>query len=71
MQDAIDAAHRRAVEAGDDTYVDPVTGFDVFTAAYLADRGTCCGTGCRHCPYGDSATGAGADGARRPAQRRR
>jgi hypothetical protein len=23
----------------------------VFTAAYLLKRGTCCGSGCRHCPY--------------------
>ncbi|MGA8041550.1 MAG: DUF5522 domain-containing protein, partial [Terracidiphilus sp.] len=24
----------------------------VFTAAYHLKRGTCCGCGCRHCPYG-------------------
>ncbi|MGB7267654.1 MAG: DUF5522 domain-containing protein [Terracidiphilus sp.] len=24
----------------------------VFTAAYHLKRGTCCGSGCRHCPYG-------------------
>jgi hypothetical protein len=24
----------------------------VFTAAYLLKRGFCCGSGCRHCPYG-------------------
>lgn len=23
----------------------------VFTAAYLVGRGSCCGSGCRHCPY--------------------
>lgn len=23
----------------------------VFTAKYLLNRGTCCGNGCRHCPY--------------------
>ena len=23
----------------------------VFTAAYHLRRGTCCGSGCRHCPY--------------------
>jgi Family of unknown function (DUF5522) len=23
----------------------------VLTARYLADRGWCCGNGCRHCPY--------------------
>ena len=26
-------------------------GFMVFTATYLARRGYCCGSGCRHCPY--------------------
>lgn len=26
----------------------------VFTAGYLLRRGTCCGSGCRHCPYRDS-----------------
>jgi len=24
----------------------------VFTAAYHLKRGSCCGSGCRHCPYG-------------------
>ena len=24
----------------------------VFTAKYLLDRGFCCQSGCRHCPYG-------------------
>jgi hypothetical protein len=24
----------------------------VFTAAYLLRRGTCCGNGCRNCPFG-------------------
>jgi len=24
----------------------------VFTAAYHLKRGFCCGSGCRHCPYG-------------------
>lgn len=26
-------------------------GLYVFTAAYLARRGYCCASGCRHCPY--------------------
>ena len=25
----------------------------VFTAAYHLKRGSCCGSGCRHCPYGN------------------
>ena len=26
----------------------------VFTAAYHLKRGSCCGSGCRHCPYGET-----------------
>ncbi len=26
-------------------------GLMVLTRKYLLDRGTCCDTGCRHCPY--------------------
>jgi len=26
----------------------------VFTAAYHLRRGSCCHSGCRHCPYGDA-----------------
>jgi len=26
----------------------------VFTAAYHLKRGTCCESGCRHCPYGNA-----------------
>jgi hypothetical protein len=47
----VQEAHDRAVQAGDDGYADPETGLFVFTAAYLAARGTCCDSGCRHCPY--------------------
>jgi len=43
--------HADALAAGVDTYVDPGTGFTVLTAAYLARRGHCCESGCRHCPY--------------------
>ncbi len=28
----------------------------VFTAAYHLKRGSCCGSGCRHCPYDVSRT---------------
>jgi hypothetical protein len=44
-------AHRAALQDGADTYVDPVSRLVVLTAAYLARRGTCCDSGCRHCPY--------------------
>jgi hypothetical protein len=51
ISDAAQRAHDAAVEAGQPGYVDPDTGFFVFTAAALAERGECCGSGCRHCPY--------------------
>jgi uncharacterized protein DUF5522 len=47
------AAHEAALAAGAAGYLDPRTGLFVLTAAFLADRGTCCGRGCRHCPYLD------------------
>ena len=34
-----------------DYYIDEMTGFSVFTALYLRNRGYCCGSGCRHCPF--------------------
>jgi hypothetical protein len=45
------AKHAAAVRDNSPTYRDPVTGFTVFTAKFLADRGYCCDSGCRHCPY--------------------
>lgn len=44
--------HRRAVERGQVNYQDPATGYSVFTELYMLGRGWCCGSGCRHCPYG-------------------
>ncbi len=44
-------AHAAALAERADTYVDPGSGLLVLTAAYLARRGFCCGSGCRHCPY--------------------
>lgn len=43
--------HSVAVEAGLPVYRDPVSGLSVLTAAFLANRGYCCASGCRHCPY--------------------
>jgi hypothetical protein len=45
------AAHAEALADGLAGYLDPGTGLIVLTAGFLADRGTCCGRGCRHCPY--------------------
>jgi hypothetical protein len=44
-------AHATALDLGQATYRDPISGYRVLTARTLADRGTCCGLGCRHCPY--------------------
>lgn len=38
--------------APEDYYME--NGFMVFTAAYHLKRGSCCGSGCRHCPYGNA-----------------
>jgi hypothetical protein len=35
---------------GVDYYIED--GLMVFTAHYLRNRGYCCQSGCRHCPYG-------------------
>jgi hypothetical protein len=56
------AAHERAIADGAAGYVDPVSGFFVFTAAELWDRGECCSSGCRHCPYDDGPRGPRASG---------
>jgi hypothetical protein len=45
------ARHQAAIDSNSPTYRDPVTGFTVFTAKFLADRAYCCDSGCRHCPY--------------------
>ena len=37
------------IEGGDFYYE---RGFMVFTEKFLRDRGYCCESGCRHCPYG-------------------
>jgi hypothetical protein len=49
--DEIIARHGEAMQVGLPVYTDPVSGFSVFTAGFLAERGYCCESGCRHCPY--------------------
>lgn len=44
-------AHHRALLAAEPGYPDPVTGLFALTARTLWDRGACCGSGCRHCPW--------------------
>jgi hypothetical protein len=43
--------HDDAIEANEPVYLDPATGLSVFTAEFLARRGYCCDSGCRHCPF--------------------
>jgi hypothetical protein len=63
----IESRHARAVAEGRDTYVDPETGYEVFTAAYLLRSGICCGSGCRHCPFDH----VNVEPAERPVRRKR
>lgn len=43
--------HQNACDKGELTYIDPATGYSVFTELSHKQRGKCCGSGCRHCPY--------------------
>jgi len=48
---SIESLHALACAEHRDSYADPSTGYEVFTADFLRARGCCCGSGCRHCPY--------------------
>jgi hypothetical protein len=48
---AVVAAHEAALRDDADGYLDPATGYFVFTAQALWERGDCCYSGCRHCPF--------------------
>ena len=47
----IEDLHLLACLQRQDSYIDPISGYMVFTAFYLKSRRKCCGNGCRHCPY--------------------
>lgn len=51
LYDEILRRHDAAMANGEAGYIDPGSGLFVLTAGFLADRGTCCDKGCRHCPY--------------------
>ena len=55
------ALHDQACASGLPSYTDPASGYQVLTADFLRERGTCCGSGCRHCPYVAVANVADAD----------
>lgn len=44
--------HEEAMRDAQSTYIDPATGFTVFSELTHLKRGKCCGNRCRHCPYG-------------------
>ncbi|KAM5144830.1 uncharacterized protein C1orf53 homolog [Callospermophilus lateralis] len=44
--------HAAACATGQLNYVDPATGYTVLTRIAHLQRGSCCGSACRHCPYG-------------------
>jgi hypothetical protein len=46
-----DTLHAEACAAGQLHYVDPETGYRVFTELAHLQRGYCCGSRCRHCPF--------------------
>ncbi|HEX3793402.1 MAG TPA: DUF5522 domain-containing protein [Acidimicrobiales bacterium] len=49
--EAILDLHAEALRRGAMSYTDPGSGYTVLTAGYLIQRGYCCESGCRHCPY--------------------
>jgi cob(I)alamin adenosyltransferase len=52
IEDLFHKKHNEALNLGESTYIDPETGFTVFTELIHLKRGKCCGNKCRHCPYG-------------------
>jgi hypothetical protein len=48
----IESLHLMACLAGKDGYKDPASGYTCFTESFHRKRGQCCGSACRHCPYG-------------------
>jgi hypothetical protein len=49
--DEIMLAHADAIRHGRSLYRDPDTDLYVMTAVHLWERGYCCYSGCRHCPW--------------------
>uniref|UniRef100_A0A8D3E7E7 Chromosome 1 open reading frame 53 n=1 Tax=Scophthalmus maximus TaxID=52904 RepID=A0A8D3E7E7_SCOMX len=49
---ALHQTDRSKLAAKKQMYVDPSSGYKVFTEYAHLQRGKCCGSACRHCPYG-------------------
>lgn len=58
LKDDVARLHEEACAKGERAYKDPDTGYWVMTRHYLEQRGHCCLTGCRHCPYGFQLSGS-------------
>ncbi len=64
MSDDFNRLHAEASAAGEHFYIDPASGYRVFTEIGLKARGECCGAGCRHCPYHHASVDVGKRAAR-------
>ncbi len=53
VDERIEQLHQEAVDSGAQYYIDPETGLLTMTASYHLDRGECCKSDCRHCPYNE------------------
>jgi hypothetical protein len=51
LSEKIRKLHAAAVNQNKESYIDPDTGFVVFTEVFHLKRGYCCGSKCRHCPF--------------------
>ena len=47
----IDKLHFEACKKREESYIDPASGYRVFTSVFLDKREDCCGCACRHCPF--------------------
>ncbi len=47
----VEQLNQQASDAKEESYVDPGSGYLVFSSYGLLKRGQCCGSACRHCPY--------------------
>ncbi len=50
-KESYDEVHRIACADNQSVYIDPDTGYKVFTEFAHLKRGKCCGSKCRHCPF--------------------
>lgn len=51
MKPYYEELHEEACKNKENTYKDPLLDKRVLTAYFLKERGYCCYSNCRHCPY--------------------